>query len=114
MNDDSLSASLALNTAEEVLRVIFGDDLHGCTTTPAAIAPVIAKALAEREATTQELLGLYQQLVESLHRISAPPEGPVDIKPDELRMLLSERLDGVHELTARMMNATELLRKGQQ
>jgi hypothetical protein len=110
MSDPNISATLALAASEEVLRAIYGDDLHGCPTRPESIAPIIERAITGHQETSRDLLKLYHQLVESLNQISRPPEGPVEIDPEQLRNLLSERLDGVHELTSRMLTATENLR----
>ena len=104
---DNLSAFLA----EEILRTIYGDDYRGCTVTPDQIAKVIQKGLAERRSRADDLLELYEKVVEAIDLLSTPPDVSKVTDPEQLRALLSERLDGIHAVTAKTIHTTALLRK---
>lgn len=92
---------VTLLIAEEVLRAIYGDDLKGCTVSLEQIAQVISNALQQREAQTRGLLDVYEKVIEALHVLSKPPDASKIADPNELRSLLTERLDAIHLLTTR-------------
>jgi hypothetical protein len=106
MSKNGQPDKLALLIAEEVLRTIYGDDFIGCRVTPDQIAGVIAEALKNERAQTQELIELYEKVVEAVHLLSTPPENQAFDDPKQVRTLLSERLDGIHAVTTRTMQTT--------
>jgi hypothetical protein len=103
---------LAVSVAEEILRMLYGDDYKGCTIDPAAIAAVIQEGYDHQQIQSKELLGLYQKVVEAIHLLSTPPDITAVKNPDELRSLLSQRLDGIHAITTKTQTTTTLIRKG--
>jgi hypothetical protein len=111
MSGNSERDKLAAILAEEILRAIFGDDYHGCTVNPDDIAAVIHKGLQQRQTQTDDLLELYEKVVEAVDLLSTPPDVSKVNDPEQLRALLSERLDGIHAVTAKTIQTTALLRK---
>ena len=101
---------LAVCMAEEVLRVIYGDDYTGCNVSPAAIATVIQNGLQSRDTSQQDLIGLYEKVVEAIHLLSTPPDGSKVTESNELNQLLSQRLDGIHAITSKTIKTTALVR----
>jgi len=97
--------------AEDILRAIYGDDFKGCTARLDDIAAIISAGRSQRQAQAEELLDLYEKLVEALDLLSTPPDIKKITDPNELRLLLSERLDAIHTLTARTMETTALAKK---
>ena len=110
MSADAPSNSAAVNAAEEVLRTIYGDDFTGCTVSLDSISAIIQGALSDSTAQQHALLELYEQLVDALHRLSTPPDASKVTDADELRVLLSERLDAIHGLTTKTLQTTALFR----
>src|SRR5258707_5127175 len=98
----------SLQVAEEILRKIYGDDFKGCTVSLESIAAIVNDAFSQRESQTHELLELYEKLVEALHLLSTPPGADKLTNANELRELLSERLDAVHALTTKTIETTSL------
>ena len=92
--------------AEEVLRTIYGDDLEGCSVKLETIASIVQEAITPDHAKINELLSLYEKLVEALHLLSTPPENGNLLNADELRSLLGDRLDAIHVLTGKTMETT--------
>ena len=111
MSADAPSNSVALGAAEEVLRTIYGDDFTGCTASLDTIAAIVQTALDDAAAPQRALLDLYEQLVEALHRVSTPPDASKVSGADELRTLLSERLDAIHALTTKTLQTTALFKQ---
>ncbi len=102
---------LAAFLAEEILRTIYGDDYQGCPVNPDHIATVIQKGLADRQSRADDLLELYEKVIEAVDLLSTPPDVSKVTDPEQLRSLLSERLDGIHAVTAKTIQTTALLRK---
>lgn len=111
MSSNGQPEKLASFLAEEVLRTIYGDDYRGCTVSPEQIAVVIQKALQQRQAQTDDLLELYEKVVEAVDLLSTPPDVSKVTDPDQLRALLGERLDGIHAVTTKTIQTTALVRK---
>jgi hypothetical protein len=111
MSGNSEPDKLAAFLAEEILRNIYGDDYHGCTVSPDQIATVIQKGLKQRQSQADDLLELYEKVVEAVDLLSTPPDVTKVSDPEQLRSLLSERLDGIHAVTAKTIQTTALLRK---
>jgi len=106
-NDDASTPDpAARHAAEEVLRTIYGDDFRGCTVSLDEIARVIGQTMEPGAARNRELIKLYEQLVEALHLLATPPDHAKELGPDELRSLLGDRLDKIHELTSRTLATT--------
>lgn len=109
MSSDAQPDKLAMLVSEEVLRTIFGDDLQGCPVTLEQIAAIIHDAVEQRSAQDRNLLETFQQLVEAIHMLSTPPEASKVPNPDELRTLLTQRLDAIHTITTKTLKTTALL-----
>jgi hypothetical protein len=101
---------LAMSIAEEVLRIIYGDDYKGCNVSPTNIATVIQSRLQTNETSHQDLVELYEKVVEAIHLLSTPPDVSKVTDPAELRALLSQRLDGIHAITSKTIQTTDLVR----
>ena len=101
---------LASFLAEEVLRAIYGDDFKGCQVQPDQIAAVITEGLKPERAQTRELIELYEKVVEAIDLLSTPPDSKEVKDPNEVRTLLSERLDCIHAVTARTIKTTTAAR----
>ena len=93
------------------MRTIYGDDYKGCTVSPDQIAAVIQKGLQQRQARTNDLIDLYEKVVEAIDLLSTPPDPKQVTDPDQLRKLLGERLDGIHAVTTKTIQTTALVRK---
>jgi len=106
MSKNGQPDKMALLIAEEVLRTIYGDDFIGCRVTPDQIAAVIADGLKNERTRTQELIELYEKVVEAVHLLSTPPENQTLNDPNEVRTLLGERLDGIHAVTTKTLQTT--------
>jgi len=110
MSTEPQPSELAVSIAEEVLRIIYGEDYAGCNVSPATIATVIQNGLQTHDTATKDLIGLYEKVVEAVHLLSTPPDGNKVSQPDELRSLLSQRLDGIHAITSKTLKTTALVR----
>ena len=111
MSNSPGSDSFAAFLAEEILRTIYGDDYQGCTVSPDQVAAVIQKALQKRKSQADDLVELYEKVVEAIDLLSTPPDVSKVTDPEQLRSLLSERLDGIHTVTAKTIQTTGRLRK---
>ena len=111
MSGNSEPEKIAAFLAEQILRTIYGDDYQGCTVNPDAIATVIQKGLTDRQSRADDLLELYEKVIEAVDLLSTPPDVSKVTDPEQLRSLLSERLDGIHAVTAKTIQTTALLRK---
>ena len=84
---------LAMLTAESILQLIYGDDLTGCEVNPESIATLVGEAFKQRDKQSTELLNLYAKVAEAVHILSTPPDAAKVTNPDELRNLLTDRLE---------------------
>lgn len=96
--------------AEEVLRVIYGDDFAGCPVGLDQIAVIIHDAMEQRAGQDQKFLEVYDQVIGSLHQLSTPPVPEQVPGPEELRAILGERLDAIHAITTKTINTTAMVR----
>lgn len=96
----------ATAAAEEVLRVIYGDDLQGCAVTLDSISPAIRAPFEEHVRHSAELAELHLKAFEAVQLLATPPADGNALSPDDLRSLLGERLDQIRELAAKVLNAT--------
>src|SRR5579862_1267797 len=110
MSSNSQPGGLAFATAEEVLRVIYGDDLKGCTVSLDSIAGIIDQSMKQSTARQGEWLELYDKVVEAVHLLSTPPDKSKVTEPGELQTLLTHRLDGIHMVTTKTIETLESVR----
>ncbi len=106
VNAPTQLATLSNAAAEEVLRVIYGDDLAGCAVSLDSVAAVIRAVFQEHAAQNGELSELYLKGFEAVHLLATPPADGHNLSPDDLRSLLSERLDSIRGLATRILSAT--------
>jgi len=109
MSSTSEPDPVPLQLAEEVLRHIYGDDFKGCTVSMDSVASIIANGIGQQQRGANELIDLYEKLVEALHLLSNPPEAG-KIEPVEWQKFLSQRLDSIHALTTKTMETTARIR----
>ena len=112
MGEQAQPERLAVDTAEEILRTIYGDDLKGCNVTLDQVAGPIQRALSHNAAELRELLEVYEKVVEAIHLLSVPPENASALDANALRSLLGERLDMVNSVAKRTIDTTAKI-KGQ-
>jgi hypothetical protein len=110
MSGDAGPDKLAMLSAEEVLRTIYGDDLRGCNVSLETIARIIQEALSQRNEEDKDLIEMYEKLVEAIDLLSTPPDSSKVAGPNELRTLLGERLDSIHVLTQKTRKTTSSLK----
>jgi hypothetical protein len=97
--------------AEEILRLIYGDDLQGCAVSLDAVADVILQALDRNSAQQTELLQLHEKVVEAVDFLSTPPDRTINDDPTSLLPLLSERLDAIHTITQKLNSTAALIKQ---
>ena len=106
MSPDDHLDRVATATAEEVLRVIYGDDLQGCAVSLDSVAGVVRTGLAEHALTAREIAELHTKAFEAVQLLSTPPADGNALTPEDLRSLLGERLDKIQTLTTKVLTAT--------
>jgi hypothetical protein len=92
--------------AEEILRILYGDDFAGCTVHPDRIAEVINAGLKPVRLHSEQVLELYEKVVEAIHLLSTPPDATKITDPDQVRILITERLDTIHTVTSKTIETT--------
>ena len=92
--------------AEEVLRTLYGDDLAGCPVPLDTIAVIIGEAARQKDRQTDELLNLYEKVVEAVQVLSTPPDAAKISDPKDLQALLTQRLDQIHMVATRTIATT--------
>jgi hypothetical protein len=101
--------------AEELLATIFGDDLTGCPVSLDQVALIVQDSVEQRADQDAKLLDLHATVVNSIHQLATPPASAQKAGPDELRSLLSERLDAIRAIaskTIETMERVKMERKG--
>ena len=98
--------------AEEILRLIYGEDLQGCTASLDSIAGIILKTVTHAGAASGELLELHEKVAEAVGILSTPPPRHPGEEPANLLPLLSQRLDSIHTIVEKL-HATAALIKSQ-
>jgi hypothetical protein len=93
--------------AEEILRIIYGDDLEGCTVSLDRITTVIATAMAGQTQIGRAVAELNEKAYEAIRLLSTPPPDGPSLNPEELRTLLGERLDKIQSLATKVIAATK-------
>ena len=89
--------------AQEILRVIYGEDLAGCAVRPERIASIVVQALNQHPLPDAELFDLYEKGLEAVRLLASPPKDGEPIAPEDLPGLLSGRLDTIRDLTQRLV-----------
>jgi hypothetical protein len=109
MNDhpDSQMPKTARVAAEEILRIIYGDDLEGCTVSLDRITTVIATAMAGQTQFDRAIAELNEKAYEAIRLLATPPPDGPSLNPEELRSLLGERLDKIQSLATKVIAATK-------
>src|SRR5438034_6908532 len=87
--------------AEEILRIIYGDDLAGCTVSFDRITEVISAAISGQAKVERAIAELNEKAYEAIHLLSTPPAHGSSLNPDELRSLLGDRLDKIQILATK-------------
>jgi len=93
--------------AEEILRIIYGDDLAGCTVSLDRITGVIASAMRGQAHVDRAIAELNDKAYEAIRLLSTPPANGASLNADELRSLLGERLDKIQALANKVIAATQ-------
>jgi hypothetical protein len=96
--------------AEEILRIIYGDDLAGCTVSLDQITAVISTAMAGQTQFERAIAELNEKAYEAIRLLSAPPANGPSLNADELRSLLGDRLDKIQTLATKVIAATKAQR----
>ena len=92
--------------AEEILRIIYGDDLAGCTVSLDRITQVISGAMTGQGQVDRAIAELNEKAYEAIRLLSTPPVHGPSLNPDELRSLLGDRLDKIQALATKVIAAT--------
>jgi hypothetical protein len=106
MSIDAQLDRAAIAAAEEVLRVIYGDDLQGCTVSVDRIAAPIRRALDQQANHGRDVTQLHEKGFEAVQLLSTPPADGAALSADELRSVLGERLDKIRSLSSQIIAAT--------
>jgi hypothetical protein len=93
--------------AEEILRIIYGDDLSGCTVSLDRITAVISSAMTGQAQVDRAISELNDKAYEAIRLLSTPPANGQSLNPDELRSLLGDRLDKIQTLAQKVIAATK-------
>lgn len=96
----------ATAAAEEILRIIYGDDLEGCHVSLDQIAEAITKALEEPAATMEAVAGLHTKGFEAVQLLATPPADGEGLSAEDLRSLLGQRLDRIREVATKILETT--------
>ena len=93
--------------AEEILRIIYGDDLAGCTVSLDRITAVISSAMTGQAEVNRAIADLNDKAYEAIRILSTPPANGASLNADELRSLLGDRLDKIQALATKVIAATK-------
>src|SRR6267378_1729669 len=93
--------------AEDILRIIYGDDLEGCTVSLDRITEVISMAMAGQSQFDRAMAELNEKAYEAIRLLSTPPPDGQSLNADELRSLLSNRLDKIQTLATKVIAASK-------
>ena len=107
MDLDRPIANAARVTTEEILRIIYGDDLEGCTVSLDRITEVISTAMAGQAQFDRAIADLNEKAYDAIRLLSTPPANGSSLNADELRSLLSDRLDKIQTLATKVIAATK-------
>jgi len=98
---------VARAAAEDILRLIYGDDLAGCTVSLDKITEIIVSAMTGHADFNRAVADLNQKAYEAIRLLSTPPANGQALGADELRSLLSDRLDKIQTLAQKVIAATK-------
>jgi hypothetical protein len=110
MSDQGLGSKMpqaARAAAEEILRIIHGDDLEGCAVSLDRITEVISAAMAGQAQFDRAIAELNEKAYEAIRLLSTPPANGHSLNADELRSLLGDRLDKIQTLAIKVIAATK-------
>ena len=107
MESEHPTQKAARAAAEEILRIIYGDDLAGCTVSLDRITGVIATAMRGQAYVDRAIAELNDKAYEAIRLLSTPPANGASLNADELRSLLSDRLDKIQTLANKVIAATQ-------
>ena len=110
MDSDPQMERAARGAAEEILRVIYGDDLEGCTVSLDRITAIISVTMAAHGQETRALAEVYEKGFEVIQLLSTPPANGPALGADELRSLLGDRLDKIQSLASKAIAASKAQR----
>ena len=99
-------SSNAIAVAVKVLRRIYGESPSEWTVSLNEVAAIIDTGLNEDRRRQQELVEAYQQTIEAVDILSKPPLWPEQPRQQQLRSMLSDRLEAIQELARRMTKIT--------
>lgn len=105
MSSDIPTQRAARAAAEEILRIIYGDDLEGCTVSLDRITAVIVSAMTGQALVDRAIAELNDQAYEAIRILSTPPANGSTLNADELRSLLGERLDKIQGVAQKVIAA---------
>ncbi len=105
--DAEPTQTAARAAAEEILRIIYGDDLAGCTVSLDRITAVISTAMTGQAQVDRAIAELNDKAYEAIRLLSTPPANGQSLNPEELRSLLGERLDKIQALAQKVIAATK-------
>jgi hypothetical protein len=107
MDSDSQRQKTATAAAEEILRIIYGDDLEGCAVSLDRITEVISAAIVGQAQCDRAVAELHAKAYEAIQLLATPPANGQSLNADELRSLLGERLDKIQSLATKVIAATQ-------
>jgi hypothetical protein len=107
MNPDHPTQTAARAAAEEILRIIYGDDLAGCTVSLDRITAVISSAMTGQAQVDRAIADLNDKAYEAIRLLSTPPANGQSLNPEELRSLLGDRLDKIQALAQKVIATTK-------
>jgi len=110
MDPDHPTQKAARAAAEEILRIIYGDDLAGCNVSLDRITAVILGAMTGQAQVDRAIAELNDKAYEAIRLLSTPPANGQSLNADELRTLLSDRLDKIQALANKVIAATKTRR----
>lgn len=110
MNSGNPTQKAARAAAEEILRIIYGDDLAGCNVSLDRITAVILGAMTGQAQVDRAIAELNDKGYEAIRLLSTPPANGQSLNADDLRSLLSERLDKIQALANKVIAATKTQR----
>jgi hypothetical protein len=107
MDADHPTQKAAQAAAEEILRIIYGDDLAGCTVSLDRITAVISSAMTGQAQVDRAISELNDKAYEAIRLLSTPPANGQSLNPEELRSLLGDRLDKIQTLAQKVIATTK-------
>jgi gamma-glutamylcysteine synthetase len=109
MNPESQHAKANV-AAEEILRLIYGEDFAGCSVSLQSVAAVVLEAMQSKASLDEELLELHEKVVEAVDLLSTPPGQSSPEEPGGLLSLLGQRLDSIHTITQKLNHTVALIK----